>query len=84
MTVIEIQVSYGQTFNDDFEQFRNHRPQVSLKAHLEEGESYDEKVAVLQERCRQHLALEIKRIKEMREAEQQNWKKVNDDSEIPF
>ncbi len=39
MRVIEVRVSYGTTFNDRHEQFRNHRIQMEMAAVIDDGES---------------------------------------------
>ena len=48
MQVTEIVVSAGRTFNHPYEQYSNLRPQVTMKAALQEGDDPDQAAMALQ------------------------------------
>lgn len=48
MTVTEIVVSAGRTFNHPYESYSNLRPQVTIKASLQDGEDVDAATKQLQ------------------------------------
>lgn len=73
MKVTEIVVSAGRTFNHPHEQFSNLRPEVTLKASLDEGDNPDECVKALQARAEQiiedhktHMLASLKQLYRLR------------------
>lgn len=48
MKVTEIVVSAGRTFNHPYESYSNLKPQVTIKATIENGEDFETEVNVLQ------------------------------------
>jgi hypothetical protein len=54
--ITEVTVGYGATFNDPYEQFRNHRPSVTLKMELDDTDRPGKPVAALLEAQREAMA----------------------------
>lgn len=51
MNVTEIVVSAGRTFNHPYESYSNLRPQVTMKATLQDGDDPDVATQALQAKC---------------------------------
>lgn len=86
MKVTEIVVSAGRTFNHPHEQFSNLRPEVTLKASLDEADNPDECVKALQARAEQiiedhktHMLASLQQLYRLRliERERASLKKVS-------
>lgn len=69
MQVTEIVVSAGRTFNHPFEQYSNLRPQVTIKATLQDGDDPDKAAMALQAKAEKlvedHKANLLKQIEEL-------------------
>jgi hypothetical protein len=51
MKVTEIIVSAGRTFNHPYEDYSNLKPQVTLKATVDDGENFEDAVKELQRKA---------------------------------
>lgn len=69
MQVLEIVVSAGRTFNHPYEQYSNLRPQVTMKANLQEGDDPDLAAQALQAKCEKlvedHKTALLKQLEEL-------------------
>ena len=69
MHVTEIVVSAGRTFNHPYESYSNLRPQVTMKANLQDGDDADAAVQALQAKAEKlvedHKTMLLKQIEEL-------------------
>ena len=77
MLIVEIIVSAGRTFNHPFESYSNLRPQITLKASLNEGDDADKAAQLLQAKAeklvedhKNNMLKAIQELAELQEAQQ--------------
>lgn len=53
MKIVEVTVTFGRTVPSDLIAYSNYKPEITLKAKVEEGENADEVAVTLQDKAEQ-------------------------------